>query len=83
VGDDDLIELIFLPLKNEKIIIIPRGKFQPVTMVLQRFSSFGIARRREGKYVRGLASMTVSSSMTLKIIPGLPFHIIARIVNAG
>jgi len=52
-------------------------------MGLQRFSSFGIARRREGKYVRALASMTVSSSMTLKIIPGLPFHIIARIVNAG
>jgi len=83
-GDDDLIELIFLPLEKRENHNYPQhGKFQPETMGLRRSSSFGSARRRELRYVRGGASMTAWSSMTLKIIPGLPFHIIARIVNAG
>src|SRR5215472_11044170 len=60
-GDEDLIELISCLWKNEKIVIIPRGKFQVANMGLPRFSSFGSVRRRRSKLIVRFAPALLKS----------------------
>jgi hypothetical protein len=60
-GDDDLVELFSCLWKNEKIVIIPRGRFQPATMGRPRFSNFGSVRRRPSKFIVRFAPALLKS----------------------